>query len=743
MSHATTKKTTLHISGMHCASCAALIGKNLQEVAGVKTANVNYANEQALIEHDETTSIENLTKSVDDAGYKAIVPTAESQDLLEHEKAKELGNLKQKLLASSIFTILLLIGAMLPFAPEQLMSPVTMLILATPVQFWVGAQFYMSAWSGIKTRAANMDTLIALGTSVAYFYSVFALVFKEFLVSIGLDPHVYFETSATIITLILLGKFLETRAKGQTSEAIKKLIGLQVKSARLLKEGKEIELPISQIVVGDILLVKPGDKIPLDGIILEGESYIDESMITGESIAVHKKTGDTAIGATLNKTGTFQLKATKIGSDTMLSHIIEMVKDAQGSRAPVQKLVDAISSYFVPVVIILALVTFLIWFNLGPTPTFIYALVSLISVLIIACPCALGLATPTSIMVGIGKGAQNGILIKDAQSLELANKVKYVIFDKTGTLTLGQPEVQSYIFAPGIDKKDEISDIIYSVEKKSHHPLAEAVVKHLSSSNELKVDNFEDVSGFGVKAVVNNNKVLIGKQSLFDNEKISITQELLDQSIDLKKKAHTVSFVSIDNKVVALVGISDSIKENATQTVKLLKDMGITPVMLTGDNITTAKAIAAQLAIEEVFAEVLPQDKAEKVKELQMRNGLKNVVAMVGDGINDAPALATADIAIAMGTGTDVAMESAGITLLRGDISLVPKAIKLSKSTMTNIKQNLVWAFGYNVILIPVAMGVLYPIFGILLSPIIASAAMALSSVSVVTNALRLKQVKL
>ncbi|MFZ5425115.1 MAG: heavy metal translocating P-type ATPase [Patescibacteria group bacterium] len=753
------KKTTFHVSGMHCASCAINVGRSLENLPGVKSAHVNYANEQATVEHEDSCKTEDFAKAVEDVGYKAVIgqENESQEDLVEKEKAKEVKEVKTKLVWSSFFTFFLLFGAMIPFAPAILKNYWIMWILSTPVQFWVGAQYYKSTWSGLKNRTANMDTLIAIGTSVAYFYSVIVVLFETQLLNFGIEPHVYFETSATIITLILLGKFLEMRAKGQTSEAIKKLLGLQAKTARVLRDGEELEIPVDQIVVGDILIVKPGEKIPVDGVITKGESAVDESMVTGESMPVRKVVENTVIGATINKSGSFEMKATKVGSETMLSQIIEMVKQAQGSRAPIQKLADTVSSYFVPVVLMLAIVTFLIWFNFGPQPSFILALVNLIAVLIIACPCALGLATPTSIMVGTGKGAQNGILIKNAESLEVANKVNYVVFDKTGTLTKGEPEVQTFAFMNNleevvsslnweipeeIDIKAYISSLILSIEKKSHHPLAEAVVNHLKNNKVYEAERFEDMSGLGVKAYVNGHEVLIGTQKLMDQQGVMKCADLTNLSEGLRKKAQTVSFVSVDKKNVALLGISDSIKKSSKETIQVLKDMGITSVMITGDNKVTAEAIAKELGIDEVFAEVFPEDKAAKVKELQTRN-TKSVVAMVGDGINDAPALATADIGVAMGSGTDVAIESAGITLLRGDISLVPKAIKLSKATMRNIKQNLGWAFGYNIILIPVAMGALYPILGILLNPMLASGAMAFSSISVVMNALRLKSTKL
>jgi len=626
-------------------------------------------------------------------------------------------------------------------APEDLRNPWVMLIFATPVQFWVGAQYYKSMWASLKNRLANMDTLIAIGTSVAYFFSLAVLLFEEQLIQLGIEPHVYFEVSATIITLILLGKYLEKRARGQASSAIRKLLDLQAKNATVVRDGKEIMIPVDQIVVGDTIIVKPGEKLPIDGEIIKGETSIDESMVTGESLPVEKGVGAKVIGATVNKSGSIRIVATKVGENTLLAHIIETVKRAQASRAPIQKLVDKISSVFVPIVIILALITFLMWFNFGPEPAFVRGLVSLISVLIIACPCALGLATPMSIMVGTGKGAENGILIKDAEALEVANKINYIVFDKTGTLTYGKPEVDGFEIVARDTDPQFIKNAILAVEKLSHHPLAEAVVRYLSNDTEVpEAEGFVDRSGFGVKATVNGKPVLIGTKKLMESENIEVTKEADKLAEGWRDKARTVSYAAIDNKIAALIGISDLVKPNAKEVVATLKKMGITPVMITGDNAKTAKAIGEQLGIQEILSEVLPQDKANKVKELQ--EGAK-VVAMVGDGINDAPALATANIGIAMGEGTDVAIESSGVTLLRGDISLVPKAVNLSKSTVKNIKQNLAWAFGYNVILIPVAMGVLYPLFGILLNPILASGAMALSSVSVVVNALRLRTKKL
>lgn len=734
----TTNKTTLHISGMHCASCAVLLTKALQATSGVTIANVNYANEQALVEHATECTPADLIKTIKSNGYTAVEANIDSEKLIDIEKQKEESELKLKLVISSLFTGILLIGAMLPMAPEFLMNPITMLILATPVQFWVGAQYYKSTWSGLKIRSANMDTLIALGTSVAYFYSISAIIFKKNFESVGIDAHVYFETSAAIITFILLGKYLELKAKGKTSKAVKALISLQAKQARVVRSGVESQIPVDQVVIDDIVSVKPGEQLPIDGVITQGNSYIDESMVTGESIPVYKQINSIVIGSTLNKNGSFLMRATKVGSDTLLARIIDMVKSAQGSRAPIQKLVDTISSYFVPSIIILAILTFLAWYNFGPQPAVVFGLINMISVLIIACPCALGLATPTSIMVGTGKGATLGILIKNAEALEVANKVTHVVFDKTGTLTKGEPKVQVIAYSDNTDV-DSVNKLVYAVEQKSSHPLASAVTNFLDAkvTERYTIDLFEEVSGAGVKATYENRQILVGTHSFLQGANIELDTELAKQADNLKKGGQTVSYIGINNKHVGIIGIADELKTGAIETVQKLKAINVVPILLTGDNKYTAMAIADKLNIDSqnVLAEVLPAQKAEKIAELQKQN---KVVAMVGDGINDAPALATADIGIAMGSGTDVAIESANITLLRGDITLVPKALALSKKTMLNIRQNLAWAFGYNLVLVPIAMGVLYPFTGLLLNPMIASAAMALSSVSVVLNALRL-----
>jgi len=738
------QSTTFHISGMHCASCAANIQRKLAKTPGILEATVNYANEQANVELDPAqvshTQIEKVVQSI---GYTAHLQTGDSHhtvDLSDQERKAELNLLKSKLMVSGVLSGLLVLS-MLPELPVLFSNPWFLWLLATPVQFWAGRGFYQGAWSALKNKTASMDTLVVLGTSVAYFYSVFATFFSDWLMSIGIDPHVYFEAAAVIIFFILLGKFLEIRAKGQTSEAIKKLIGLQPAQAHLWRDNQWITVAVSEVQVGDRLLIKPGEKIPVDGQLLEGESAVDESMITGESMPVVKAKGDVLIGATLNTTGSLEMKATKVGSGTMLAQIIQLVGKAQGSRPPIQKLVDLIAAYFVPIVLILATVTFVVWMIFGPQPPLIWALVSMINVLIIACPCALGLATPTSLIVGVGKGAELGILIKDAESLEIANKIGAIVFDKTGTLTEGKPRVQDYkIFTQG---KQEVFAIVAAVEERSHHPLAQAIFSFIDERYPKilmpKVDQFKDISGKGVVAVVDNKQIAIGNAGLMAQLNIKMTDTTLSWLSNWQDHGQTGVLVAVEEKMVAILAVADSLREESKKVVQKLIKMRVVPIMLTGDHARTAQVIAGQLGIEQFEAEVLPQDKEQAIRRLRKKYGL---VAMIGDGINDAPALAAADVGIAMGSGTDVAIESAGITLLRSDIGLVPVAIKLSQATMNNIRQNLAWAFGYNILLIPVAMGVLYPVWGILLNPMLAGAAMAFSSVSVVANALRLKRAK-
>ncbi len=738
-----TATKAFHISGMHCASCATTIQRALRKTEGVTEAAVNYANEQATVVFDESkVSSGDLEKAVEKVGYKAHISDPASIDRAETERSQDLTNLKIKLGVSGVLSLILL-TSMVPGVPMIFADPWVQWTLATPVQFWAGKRFYQGAWSALKNWSANMDTLVVMGTSAAYFFSAFVALKQDWLTEQGIETHYYFETAAAIITFILLGKYLEIRAKAKTSSAIKELLGLQPKTAMVMKNNAWTEIALEDVSINDRILVKPGEKVPVDGIITKGETSIDESMVTGESLPVEKTVGDSVIGATVNHSGSIEVSAKKIGSDSMLATIVALVQAAQGSRPPIQALVDTISSYFVPVVIGLSGLTFILWWTLGPAPQLLLALVSMITVLIIACPCALGLATPTSLMVGIGRGAQKGILIKDAQALEIANKIKAIAFDKTGTLTEGKPKVQNIAYSDGAHEK-QVNKAIISLESLSHHPLAHAIVNHLqeqdASLTVQDVEKFKDHSGKGIRGMVKGNEVAIGTHAFMESLAIDLDKDLVQKTKQWQTKAQSVAFVAIDGQHVASLGIADTLKKNTKRVIAALIESGIIPVMVTGDNQQTAQAIADQAGIHDIRAEVLPADKERVIQELRQEFG---VVAMVGDGINDAPALAAADVGIAMGGGTDVAIESAGITLLHSDVALVPTAIELSKKTMTNIKQNLFWAFGYNIVLIPVAMGALYPFFGITLSPIMAGAAMAFSSVSVVANALRLRTIKL
>lgn len=716
---------TYSVKGMHCASCVGVIEKALSRVEGVTSANVNIATETASVVYDTSrVSDEKLASAVAAVGYQLL---ASEQ---KEEKLKDFKDLKSKVIFSLSLGALIVWGSfpgLMEFSPSFLQNPPVQLLLAIPVQFWAGLGFYKATLPALRHRTANMDTLIAIGTSAAFFYSAAVALLPNLVAGFGIKPEPYFDVSTIVIGLILLGRYFEAKAKAGTSEAIKKLIGLRAKTARVVKDGKEIDIPIEQVVIGNIIRVRPGEKIPVDGVITEGESSIDESMITGESIPVDKTVKDTIIGATINKTGTFLYKATKVGFDTMLSQIIKLVQEAQGSKAPIQRLADLISSYFVPVVLMLAICTFAIWYIFGPTPPFLFALLNMVAVLIIACPCAMGLATPTAIMVGTGLGAENGILIKDAESLETAHKINTIVFDKTGTLTNGKPEVTDII-------GDNVLQLAASLEKGSEHSLAEAIVKKGEEEKIkfLKVSKFKAIPGHGVEGVINGKKIKFGNSKLITHARSDLAR--------LEEQGKTVMPLSIEGKFAGLIAVADTIKESAKLGVKALQDKGIEVVMITGDNKRTALAIAKNLGIKKVLAEVLPDQKEAEVKKLQNEG---RVVAMVGDGINDAPALAISDVGIAMGTGTDVAIEAADITLINKDLRSVSKAIKLSKKTMRTIKLNLFWAFGYNVLLIPVAMGILYPFFNILLNPILASIAMAGSSISVVTNSLLLKRMKI
>ncbi|MBI2617774.1 copper-translocating P-type ATPase [Candidatus Gottesmanbacteria bacterium] len=760
------KTKSFAISGMHCASCVRVLERALSKVAGVDSATVNLATEKAHVTYDESqVNDDNLKEAVAKVGYKALLGENGHSDEKDIRKKKELKELGIKVLVSLAIGGLLFWASfptLMETAPSLLKDSLIQLLLATPIQFWAGFSFYQAAFSSLKNRNANMDTLVVIGTTVAFGYSAFVTLYPEIIQGLGIDPLPYFDTAVVIIGLILLGRFLEAKAKLGTSDAIKKLLSLQAKTARVVRDGKEMDIPINQVIVGDQILVRPGEKIPVDGKVLKGESAVDESMVTGESIPVEKYPGDLVVGATINSTGTFTMQATKVGSETVLSQIIALVEKAQGSKAPIQRLADTISSYFVPVVLMLAIATFVVWYVFGPTPAFLFAMLNTVAVLIIACPCAMGLATPTAIMVGTGKGAEHGILIKDAESLEIAHKITTIVFDKTGTLTLGKPKVTDSSVMENIDEvaktltlhitpqtplEQYIFSLIFSLEKHSEHALSTAITSYLQEkTKELPVEGARAIAGLGIVGTVNHEKVIIGTKKLMEKEKIILCSELEKKAQLFAQEAKTLAYIAVNGKHVALFAIADTLKDSARETISELLKIGISSYMITGDNKQTAKAIADQAGIpnENVIAEVLPQEKEKIVREFKEGNGKgRKTLAFVGDGINDAPALASANVGIAMGTGTDVAIEAANITLMNKDLRSVVTAIRLSKKTMRTIKLNLFWAFGYNVILIPVAMGVLYPFFGLLLNPILASLAMATSSISVVTNSLLLKRAKL
>jgi Cu+-exporting ATPase len=738
---------------MGCAACASNIEKVIQGVPGVVECNVNFGAEQATVRYNpKKTHLEAIQQSITDAGYGASPFQEIGTDEDETEQATRRAEqqlLIHKLIVGGVISVVLLVGAipmmtgiMIPLIPQWLHNPWLQLLLTTPVQFWCGQSFYRGAWKSLKRRAADMNTLIALGTSAAYFYSVFATLFPRFFRSQGLDPVVYYETAAIVITLILLGRFFESRARGQTSQAIRKLIGLQAKTARLIRKGQEVDVPIQEVQVGDVVLVRPGEKIPVDGIVIDGSSTVDEAMVTGESLPVRKHPGEEVIGATINKTGSFKFRASRVGKDTVLAQIVQLVQQAQGSKAPIQRLADQVTGWFVPAVIAIALSTFVIWFNL--TGNLTLAMMTTVEVLIIACPCALGLATPTSVMVGTGIGAQNGILIKGADSLEIAHKIQAIVLDKTGTLTQGKPVVTDYVTVGGTAYSNEINllRLAAAVERNSEHPLAEAVVQYAKAQGVdfplPEATDFEAVSGAGVQGVVNDRLVQIGTFRWM--KQLGISTEALQTYKDKWEAAgKTTALIAVNGKLEGVVGIADALKPSSVDAVRALKRLGLEVVMLTGDNQQTADAIASEVGIKRVFAEVRPEQKAEQVQLLQ-REG--KIVAMVGDGINDAPALAQADVGIAIGTGTDVAIAASDITLISGDLTGIVTAIQLSRATMNNIRQNLFFAFIYNVAGIPIAAGILFPFLGWLLNPIIAGGAMAFSSVSVVTNALRLRKFK-
>ena len=739
------ERVTLTIGGMTCASCVVHVERALRSVEGVSAASVNLASERATVEYvPGAAGIGDMRHAVEDAGYS--VEGAAGDEYNEPPTVRELGALRRKFVFS-----LAVAAAIMAMMALSLKVDLLFLALATPVQFWAGKQFYVGAWGALKHRTSNMNTLIAVGTSVAYLYSAAVTLFGGASVFEGEASHTYFDTSTAIIGLVLLGRYLEARAKSRASNAIRTLMGLQPSTARVVRDGSDVDVPSGDVLPEDLVLVRPGERVAVDGRVIEGSSWVDESMLTGESTPVEKSAGARVFGATLNTTGSFTFRATGVGKETVLSQIVRLVEEAQGSKAPVQRMADVVASYFVPVVIVAAAVAFGFWYLFGPSPAHVYAMLTAVAVLIIACPCALGLATPTAIMVGTGKGAELGILIRSAEALERAHKVQVVVLDKTGTLTTGEPAVTD-IVTSGIGQ-DELLRLAASAERHSEHPIAQAIVAAARDrSQELsEAEDFRALPGYGVRARSDGTELVVGNLALARQQGLRLVG-LSERAAELSSQGKTVAFVSAGGEVKGLVAVADTVRLGATDAVSALRRMGLEVVMLTGDNRTTAEAVAKELGIGVVVAEVLPADKADRVKAMQ-REG--KTVAMVGDGINDAPALAQADIGVAVGTGTDVAMEAADVTLVGGDIRAVATAIALSRATMRTIRQNLFWAFAYNVALIPVAAGVLYPIFsssGVpdalspllgelgFLNPMLAAAAMAISSVTVVTNSLRLKR---
>jgi len=742
----------LQLEGMSCAACAQRIERAIQGVSGVTECSINFALREATVQYNPSSvSLDKIQQAVENAGYKANVPVQEDE---EDESDPALEQLQRKLWLGGAASVLLVVGSLpmmtgisIPGWPMWLHNPWLQWVVSTPVMVWCGRSFFVGAWKALKHKSADMNSLVALGTGSAYFYSLFPTLFPGFFEAQGLSADVYYEAAVVIITLILWGRMLEHQARSKTSSAIRALIGLQPKTARVIRDGEEQDIPLTEVQVGDRLLVRPGEKIPVDGTVVKGSSTVDESMVTGESVAVDKQPGDEVIGATINQTGSFQLEALRVGKDTVLAQIIQLVKEAQSSKAPIQKLADRVTSWFVPAVLVIAILTFITWILF--TGNLTLAMVTTVSVLVIACPCALGLATPTSVMVGTGKGAQQGILIKGADSLQLAHQVQTIVLDKTGTLTEGKPTVTDYITTLGTAHGNELKllEMAASLEKSSEHPLGKAVVDYSELQGVKKPlsepEQFKAVPGCGVQGYISDRLIQLGTRRWMEelgvNLGVKTSQDvpLSEYQERWESAGKTVIWMAVDGEVEAILAIADALKPSSEAVVKRLQRMGLEVVMLTGDNQHTAEAIASQVGITQIFAQVRPENKADKVRELQQQGKL---VAMVGDGINDAPALAQADVGIAIGTGTDVAIAASDITLISGDLQGIITAIQLSHATLKNIRQNLFFAFVYNTASIPIAAGILYPIFGWLLNPIIAGAAMALSSVSVVTNALRLQK---
>ena len=734
----TTVKKTFPVLQMTCASCAISVESIIKSISGVINASVNFASESVKVEYIPTiVQVSEIRNAVVSIGYDLLIPNESNEtETLENIHAKRSHVLKMKTIWATILTIPVVIIGMffmdMPYANE------IMWILSTPVILWFGRDFYINAWKQAKHRSANMDTLVALSTGVAYVFSVFNTIFPHFWHERGLHGHVYFESGAVVIAFILLGKMLEEKAKGNTSSALKKLIGLQPKTVIIITDdGKELEIPIENVKINNVILVKPGEKIAVDGAVIKGSSYVQESMLNGEPIPILKKENDKVFAGTINQKGSFQFQAVSVGSDTLLAQIIKTVQDAQGSKAPVQKLVDRIAGVFVPIVLVISILSFLLWWTFGGENGFTQGLISMVTVLVIACPCALGLAIPTAIMVGIGKAAENGILIKDAESLEISKNINTIVLDKTGTITEGKPIMNTIEW---LNNNYEAKEILLSIEKQSEHPLAEAIVQHFNGLNTKPISDFQSITGKGAKALLEGKWYYVGNKKLLNENSIKISDQLLFISLKWSNDAKTVIWFANEHEALAVIAISDTIKATSKEAIKNIQNLGIDVFMLTGDNETTAKAIATQTGINHYRAEVLPNDKSEFIKDLQKQG---KIVAMVGDGINDSTALAQSDVSIAMGSGSDIAMDVAKMTIISSDLNSIAKAISLSKHTVKTIRQNLFWAFIYNIIGIPIAAGILFPFNGFLLNPMIAGAAMALSSVSVVANSIRLKWKKI
>ncbi len=737
-----TKRQTLSVRGMHCAACVGKVEAALRAVPGVSDASVNLATERATIAFDPARAdLTALQTAVAEAGYELAEATA-GPDALDRERAerdREQRAMRRRVLVGAALSAPVLIGSMtelFPWAPSWLRDPWVLLALATPVQFWVGAPFHQGFLRDLRYRAASMSTLVSLGTNAAYFFSLAVTLWPH--VFMGLGAMTYYETSAVVITLVVLGRWLEARARGRTSEAIRRLVSLAPRTARLVRDGQEVDVPADAVRVGDLVRIRPGERMPVDGVLVEGASTVDESMLTGESLPVDKGPQSRVVAGTVNRSGSFVFRATAVGSETTLARIIQLVEEAQGSRAPIQRLADRVAAVFVPIVLVVAALTFGGWLLLGPEPRLLLALTTAVSVLVIACPCAMGLATPTAIMVATGKGAEHGLLIKSAAALEVLHKVDVLVFDKTGTLTVGRPEVTDVILTGSEMNEDEVLGLAAAAEQASEHPLGEAIVRRAKERGVAlpPVTGFTSVAGQGVDVLTTEGRILLGNRRLMDARGVDVSPGA-ERARSRQGEGKTIIYLAFAGRLVALFAAADVLKPDAAATVARLRALGVQVVMLTGDNRQTAEAIARQAGIERVLAEVLPEAKAREIRRLQEQ---AHLVAMVGDGVNDAPALAQADVGVAMGSGTDVAIEAADVTLMRGQLAGVVAALELSRRTIRIVKENLVWAFGYNVVLIPVAAGVLYPLGGGLLSPILAGAAMAFSSVSVVANSLRLRR---